>query len=406
MTNTDPHAVSPRELKSHDPALQGSSSTAQLISPRLNICFIAQNAYGALAGGDTGYRQVGGVQNQTALMARWLVARGHNVSVITWNEGQEKEVVKDGVRIISMCSPRAGFPVMRFFHPRLTSLFSAMKLAGADIYLHNAAEAVTGLAAAWCKWQNCKYIYSVAHDIACDIKLPLMTRWLDKHLYRYGVKHADLRIVQTERQQSLLRTGFLVDALHLPMPSPSRKSHGKHELSADNPRILWVGRIAPIKRLEWLLDVAEALSDLTFEVVGANGTTPYARELEQRARNLPNVVWTGTVPPHEMTDVYERCHCLCCTSVSEGFPNTFLEAWAHGLPVISSFDPDGTIDRLRLGLTGSSPASLQKAIAQLRESPSDFQKMGQNGKRYFEEHHELDRAMSAFEGAFLNLQHS
>jgi glycosyltransferase involved in cell wall biosynthesis len=406
MTSIYPPAVSPLEFKSHDPALSGSSSPAQSISPRLNICFIAQNAYGAIAGGNTGYRQVGGVQNQTALMARWLVARGHNVSVITWNEGQEKEVVKDRVRIISMCNPGAGFPVMRFFYPRLTSLFSAMKRAGADIYFHNAAEAVTGLAAAWCKWHNRRFIYSAAAELACDVKLPLMSKWYDKGLYRYGVKHADLRIVQTQRQQDLLRNGFLVDALQLPMPSLSRPSHGKHVLSAGNPRILWVGRITPGKRLEWLLDIAEALSDFTFEVVGANGTTPYARELEQRARNLPNVVWTGSVPPHVMAEIYERCHCLCCTSAHEGFPNTFLEAWAHGLPIISSFDPDGKIERLSLGLTGNSPVSLQKAITQLRESPLDFQKLGQNGKCYFEEHHELDKAMNAFEEAFLNLQHS
>ena len=88
----------------------------------LKICIIAHNAYGAVSGASSGARQVGGVQNQTALMARWLTSRGHKVSVITWDEGQPDGVQYGGVTIYKMCTPKAGVPGMRFHASNQTEI--------------------------------------------------------------------------------------------------------------------------------------------------------------------------------------------------------------------------------------------------------------------------------------------
>ena len=58
---------------------------------------------------------------------------------------------------------------------------------------------------------------------------------------------------------------------------------------------------------------------------------------------MPNVTLHGRVERERMPSLYQDALCLCCTSVLEGFPNTFLEAWSVGLPVVSSFDPDHLI---------------------------------------------------------------
>ena len=103
-----------------------------------------------------------------------------------------------------------------------------------------------------------------------------------------------------------------------------------------SPRVLWVGRISEQKRFEWLLDIAERCPDIAFDVVGAaSAESDYSSTLIQRATGVPNVKMHGWVPYAEMTWYYRNCHILCCTSAYEGFPNTFLEAWALGIPVIS-----------------------------------------------------------------------
>ena len=85
---------------------------------RPTVCVVAHAAYGALTGGHNG--QAGGVENQTSMTARWLTARSYPVCMVTWDEGQPNEQVIDGVRVIKLCSRRAGLKGLRFFHPRWT----------------------------------------------------------------------------------------------------------------------------------------------------------------------------------------------------------------------------------------------------------------------------------------------
>ena len=93
-------------------------------SSKPSIAIVAHFAYGAMTGGVTGH--IGGVERQTSLTARWLTEQGYRVSLITWDEGQQDGDVVDGVRLIKMCRQDAGFPGLRFFHPRWSSLKTAI----------------------------------------------------------------------------------------------------------------------------------------------------------------------------------------------------------------------------------------------------------------------------------------
>jgi len=68
----------------------------------LNICLVAHFSYGAVTGGSQG--SIGGVERQTSLMAKWLVAKGHKVSLLTWTEGPREDEIIDGIHVIKICS--------------------------------------------------------------------------------------------------------------------------------------------------------------------------------------------------------------------------------------------------------------------------------------------------------------
>ena len=159
----------------------------------------------------------------------------------------------------------------RFFHPRLTGLYAALRRADADIYYHNSAEYVTGLAADWCRRHGRAFVYSVASDVACDPKLPVMPKAYERILYRRGLTGAHKILVQTSRQQRALREGFGLAAVPLPMPCPGPSEKDYAELRPPEPaRVAWIGRAAPLKRLDRGLGRDHKNSETVDEINSAN----------------------------------------------------------------------------------------------------------------------------------------
>jgi len=369
-----------------------------------SICLVAHFAYGAMAGGYFGH--IGGVERQTSLMAKWFAAHGHRVSMLTWDEGQEDEVEIDGVRIIKMCRRNAGLPGLRFFWPRWTSLNAAMRRADADIYYQNCAEHVTGQVAMWCRRHGRKLIYSVASDPDCDVRLPEMRKLRDRVLYRYGLRHADRIIVQTQRQQDMLREGFKRNSVKVPMPCvalPEAESRSDHIPSGDTKRVLWIGRVCKVKRPDRLLELARRCPDMVFDFVGPSGETTYARDIVGRAESIPNLNVYGPASRNEVSRFYRQADLMCCTSDFEGFPNTFLEAWSHGLPIVSTFDPDGLIADKGLGIAVNDVSELAAGLQKLLDSPEQLQHASRTAREYYLANHTVDVAMAKFEQIFMDV---
>lgn len=365
------------------------------------ICLVAHFAFGALSGRPG---HIGGVERQTSLMARWLAARGHHVTLITWDEGQPDGVVVDGVRVLKVCARDEGLPGLRFLHPRWTSLVQALSRADADVYYQNCGEYVTGQVALWCRSRGKPFTYSVASDPDCDPALPLMKTRRERTLYRYGVKHADRIVVQTHHQAQLLRDGFGVPATVIPMPCPD------HDLgplpvpvASDRRfgRVLWIGRICAVKRPDRLLETAARCPDLQFDLVGPPEEGEYAQDIVRRAALLPNVTVHGPASRETVPAFYRGASCLLCTSDIEGFPNTFLEAWSHGVPVVSTIDPDRIIAARGLGAAVTDGDFATPLRALTAHSP-DWIDMGRRARVYYEANHTVDAVMRQFERLFVD----
>lgn len=370
-----------------------------------SICVVAHFAYGAMSGGDKGH--IGGVEGQTSLMSRWLSSRGYRVSLLTWDEGQPQKTMIDGVEIIKMCRREDGLPGIRFFYPRWASLNRAMDLANAELYYQNCAEYVTGQVALWCKRHGRRFVYSVASDPDCDPRLPEMHTLRERILYRYGLKYADRVIVQTRRQKEMLKIGFGRDSVILPMPcsGPQRgEYHPPEPPGRDHGRVLWVGRIHHVKRPDLMMEIAGALPEVAFDVVGPpDADEVYLKNVSGRASRLPNMTFHGAVSRDRMPEFYQKASMLCCTSSYEGFPNAFLEAWSFGLPIVSTVDPGGLIQDLKLGMVGTEVRDIVTTIQKLMASPDLWREMSANARKYYLENHSVDSAMSRFERLFLEV---
>jgi glycosyltransferase involved in cell wall biosynthesis len=267
------------------------------------------------------------------------------------------------------------------------------------VYYQNCGEYVTGQVALWCRLHGRAFVYSAASDADCDVRLPLMPERRVRALYRAGVRLADAIVVQTATQQQMMRAGFGREAAVIPMPCATPAASGRAGRDAN--LVLWVGRICRVKRPDRLLEVARARPELEFLIVGPHDEdASYKEEIEAAAALVPNVRLHGPASRAELDALYQRALCLCCTSDHEGFPNTFLEAWSYGLPVVSTWDPSGTIAANGLGLVGRSAGELATALATLRDVAATRHALSVAARAYFQENHAIERTMPRFERIF------
>lgn len=363
-----------------------------------SICFVAHNAYGSLTGSNE--QHAGGIERQQSNMAIWLAKRGWSVSMVCWGDSVAQDEFVSGVRIVPMCRRGSGFPGLRFFHPRWTSLISSLALANASLYYYNCGDLALGQIAMWAKYRRKPVVFSVPSDPDCDPALPALRSLREKMLYRYGLLNTENIIVQTKRQAEMLQAGFAKSSTVLAMPCTGFHSARKSQRS-ERLQVLWVGRLSVEKRPDWVIEAATRLPDVDFVVVGdANKESEYAPHIRQRAALLSNVSLAGRQPYEKMGNFFSNADLLCCTSAYEGFPNAFLEAWSVALPVVTTCDPDGIVASRQLGFHVANVDELVHSIAKLRDDFRMRITMGSEAMRYFTQNHTLDSAMAKFEDYF------
>jgi glycosyltransferase involved in cell wall biosynthesis len=188
----------------------------------------------------------------------------------------------------------------------------------------------------------------------------------------------------------------------MPCPEPDPQRVLQPEAGPPSKRALWVGRICDLKRPELFVAAAQRAPDLQFDLVGPIEDLEYGRDILAQAERLPNLTYHGRVLPAGMPDLYRQAGCLVCTSHIEGFPNTFLEAWSLGLPIVSTWDPDEIIARRGLGVAcEGSAAAVVDGVRSLLDSPDAWGGASLRARAYYMATHRPDLTFSAFERALV-----
>jgi glycosyltransferase involved in cell wall biosynthesis len=351
-------------------------------------------------------RYLGGIETQLALLAKGLVNEGCHISAVTYDHGQADAECFDGVTVFKSYNPDAGMPVARSLHPRMSRLVAAMRRADADIYLQMGAGDETGRVAIACKlWlrRTRRFVFCLASDANFGKHLHAgLLGWQGK-LYKLGLRYADLIVAQTARQQEGLRAALGLESEVLNMAAPPALVNESPVSEVAQPRVAWVGRLSSEKRFEWLLEVARRLPEFTFEVAGApNRPSNYASRLVSQANALSNVVMHGRLGQRDIQKLYRRCRILCNTSVYEGFPTTFLEAWSHGLPIVTTFDSE-IVGHHGLGRVVGNVYDMVSAIRELLSNGNTYADVSAASKRFYCQNYTVPIVSKKFRAAFERL---
>ncbi|HSD74483.1 MAG TPA: glycosyltransferase family 4 protein, partial [Steroidobacteraceae bacterium] len=310
-----------------------------------SLCIVGMDDYPLLAGsGDT--TSVNGESVQHVLLARAWRDLGLDVSMVVHDHGQGPVRMHDGIRAFAAHAPYAGVPVLRFVHPRMTSLVTALTAADADVYYQSPSGSATGVTAWFCRQRGRRMVYRVASDANCVPGRQLIRYWHDRKLYEYGLRRAHLVATQTLEQTSLLLEHYGIGsaAVNMAVELPAAQAD-RRDID-----VLWVSNLRSVKRPELVLELARQLPHVSFTIAGGVcGRQHYYDEVMAAAARLHNVTMLGAVPYARIGALFDRARVFLNTSSVEGFPNTFLQAWVRGTPVVTFFDPDRLVHQQRLG---------------------------------------------------------
>lgn len=300
---------------------------------------------------EKGAPHAGGAELQLTLIGRALTRCHWEVSFAFDGQGATfPEVTSDGIRLLGM-KRITGPPLIRFFTQRIRELSRLIVEANSDIYLQRGVGWQNALLARACRKHKRRFVLWLASyiDALCTQPGVSSLPWYERWAAGYGLRSADVIIAQTYEQGRLLRQSVGRDAtvIHNIWPSPLPQL-----VPPDSPpAVFWAARIIPLKRPGLFLDIAEALPDIRFWMAGGaeKGHEEFFEKVKNRANHMGNVDFLGFVPFAEIDKYYAHSSVYLCTSTVEGFPNTFLQAWSHGRPVVTTFDPDGIVKEHNLG---------------------------------------------------------
>jgi glycosyltransferase involved in cell wall biosynthesis len=344
----------------------------------MKICIISLNLAAYF---DTSPRsRYGGAEVQAAFVASALAAAGQEVALVVADLLPDIAIPYPTV---SAFGARGGLPGLRFFHPRMSGIFDALDGVDADVYYQRNAGMVTGLTAHFCRRRGKVFVYGAGSDTDFSFRRVLIEGLRDRVLFQYGLRHADGVVVQSESQLGMSR-GIVAAPVRM---IPNGALPATLPLTGRDGAIVWAGGIRAVKRPELFIELARRIPEREFVVVGGGlpSERDYAAAVERTATGIPNLTFTGWLPHPEVIRHIARASLVVNTSMVEGFPNVYLEAWNHGVPVISFNDVDGIIERERLGVLCADIGQMETSIRSLLADNDRLRAMQEGARRVVEE---------------------
>ncbi|MGO9957204.1 MAG: glycosyltransferase family 4 protein [Solirubrobacteraceae bacterium] len=327
----------------------------------------------------------GGAETQIFLLAKALAKGGARVCLITFPVSDRPMPAQvDGIDLI----------VRKPYGPKgqrlrklreIVEIWRTLGRVDARVFVQRMTSFETGVVGVVAKLRRRPFVYSSASVIDFDVKGFMPDHHRDIALFTLGIRLADTIVVQTPEQvdmcvESYGRGPLLIKSLS-ELPPDAREQREA---------FLWVGRAVWYKDPLAYVELARSVPEATFWMI----LVPSAKsELEQEvlsaAADLPNLEVLSPRPRNELLGLYDRALAVVSTSIHEGMPNVFLEAWARGVPVLSlRCDPGATLSRDGLGLwADDSPQELARDARELWAERTEADRFSERCREYIAREH-------------------
>jgi D-inositol-3-phosphate glycosyltransferase len=336
---------------------------------------------------------VGGIEFEAREQSRRLVARGHEVTVVSSRIADERALsFDDGFPVHKVWATNVLEDRLRLPYPLYSpKLFAVMsRLArDVDVVVAHTHTFMSTVAAAHAAHRYAKPFVLIQNNPFIEYRFPLnvVQRVADATIGRYTVGSADrlvaisdftgryLRRLAPQRSVTVMYLGTDRERFS-PVDGAQRiEIRRRLGLPADAFVALTVRRLFYRNGIDTLLDAAGRLRHRTSIHVVIGGSGPERGEIERRIRRdgLDNVHLVGFIPDADLADYYRAADVFVLpTRTAEGFGLVLMDAAASGVPAIAT-DSGAPREIVDHGVTGwlvrpGAPAELADAIVRLADS--------------------------------------
>jgi glycosyltransferase involved in cell wall biosynthesis len=362
-------------------------------------------------------------------LCRALAARGHRVEVLTTNvDGPHNSVVplgtsveRDGVHIRYFPSERLR---RLYWSPLLGDVLREETKCFAVVHLHSVFLWPTWVAARSARKARVPYLISphgmLVKELVERRNRLVKSMWIQL-IEKRNLQNAAAIHVTSELEGEELRrfVGWQLARIEaIPYGVDELGAIGGEispdvkELAAEQPLILYLGRISWKKGLDRLLNAFARTNGGTLAIVGPDDERLMPRlirlvqqlQIGDRVRFLSRLVLDA-----DKEYLYSSARLCVLPSYSENFGNTVLEAMQRGVPVLVTPDVGAAkiVQEAGGGIVASGdPQSLSAAMVRLIDDPSLARSMGEAGKRHVVEHYDWSRIAACMEDLYESIRTS
>jgi glycosyltransferase involved in cell wall biosynthesis len=334
-----------------------------------------------------------GMLDREIAIYRRLVRNGFDVSFVTYGGADDLEYSERLGPIRILCNEDALPPAE--YERRLMAIHGRV-LSGAHVVKTNQT-----------------YGAELALETAKHLSIPLVARCGYMWSFNAGREHgldspAAVEARRVEEKVFSEADGVVVttEAMHRDLLQRIPHTHGKVrvipnyveterfkplDLDKDLASLIFVGRIAPEKNLDSLLEAIRPL-DVKLTLIGEGRLRP---DLQKKFADLDSrLSWEGTVRNSELPAQLNRAGIFVLPSLYEGHPKSLIEAMSCRMPVIGADSPGiREIVRHRENglLCGTGPEGIRTAIMEVLSHTDLSERIGISARKYVLENYSLDR---------------
>ncbi len=312
----------------------------------------------------------GGAEYQSKIIATELQKEGYEIVYISYGHETEDCIYDNDFKIHRLKVKASISGKVLMYKGFMSRVFNIIKDEKPDYIYQRILNSFTYRLSGFSKKNNIPLVLHIADNYSVEFEQGSKSV-LKRKVFSTILKNKPNIICQTRYQQNkVLEFGYQPKAIISNMHPVLIDEVPKKDIK----KIVWIGNARPVKQLEIFIALANSFQDsiYNFHIIGKLPDNAYGEGLLKEINTAINITYHGSQTNDFINSFLMQSALLVNTSVSEGFSNTFIQAWMCGTPVLAlNSDPDGVMQLNYIGIDcKGNETLLSSGLEKILKSPS------------------------------------